>query len=216
MNPEPADVDRHSILFAHARLPTGEEHDWSVGSMTKQSHSFTLVTRIRALATELRRHDSEWADRLCDVSSERELLNVVASLFNLSHALEPSRKQTDDDVLSRRISAFVRTNLRKGLTLKLLARFLGYSEKYCSDLFQATMGESFSGYLKRQRIERAEALLKTTDKGVADIATAIGFSDQFAFSHFFKRETGRSPIQFRSSHRRRSPKRSRLPSKESP
>lgn len=172
--------------------------------MTKPVPSLELPDRIRMLAAELRRQAPRWADRLSAVTSEQELLDVVAQLFNLSHAVGPA-EIVPDAALSTRISAFMRTNLHKGLTLKVLARFLGYSEKYCSDLFHATMGESFSEHLKRRRLETAMALLTTTDKRMAEIATATGFSDQFAFSHFFKRATGQSPVQFRSRQRRLGP-----------
>lgn len=160
-----------------------------------------LPDRLLELAAELRPQAPQCADRLAAVTSEQELLQVVADLFNLRHALASSRKARPACTLSTQISAFVAANLHKGVTLKLLARFLGYSEKYCSDLFHATMGESFSAYLKRRRLETAVTLLTTTDRPVAAIAAATGFSDQFAFSHFFKRATGQSPMQFRLQHR---------------
>jgi AraC-like DNA-binding protein len=100
--------------------------------------------------------------------------------------------------LAGRITRFINENLHRGLTLKVLANFLGYSEKYCSDLFYRIMGESFSGYMRRHRVERAQSLLTTTAQTLAEVATAVGFSDQFAFSHFFKRATGHSPREIRS------------------
>jgi AraC-like DNA-binding protein len=137
---------------------------------------------------------------------------VVCKLFNLSAALTPARDSTPgQNGLSGEIAQFISRNLHKGLTLKLLAQFLGYSEKYCSDLFHSTMGESFSHYLKRHRTDAAATLLTTTDKSIADIASALGFSDQFAFSHFFKRATGRSPSEFRVAHTQRRPLRTSMP-----
>ncbi|WP_181416583.1 helix-turn-helix transcriptional regulator [Nitrospira lenta] len=164
-----------------------------------------LTGRIHTLTAELSRYAPQWADRLAQVKSERELLEVVSSLFNLAHILKPEDEDTapPQPSLPTRIHKFMTDNLHRGLTLKLLSQFLGYSEKYCSDLFHSTMGESFSAHLKRRRLEIASRLLETTDKGVAEIATVIGFCDQFAFSHFFKRATGQSPIQFRSERSRR-------------
>ncbi len=89
------------------------------------------------------------------------------------------------------------TNLHRGLTLKDLAKFLGYSEKYCSELFQIHLGEPFSLYLKRLRLEEAKHLLGIGQLPLAQVAQRLGFSDQFAFSHFFKRALGYSPKQFR-------------------
>lgn len=211
MSPEPAKVDPRSSLLIEVHPLLCGRQTGSARAMAKHPHSLKLFDRIRTLAAELRHHDPKWADRLSGVSSEQELLDIVAALLNLSHALRVSRAETvGDAALSTRISAFVRTNLHKGLTLKLLARFLGYSEKYCSDLFQATMGEPFSEHLKRRRLEKSRTLLTTTDRSMADIASETGFSDQFAFSHFFKRATGYSPMEFRSRHRPRPRKASTL------
>jgi len=128
--------------------------------------------RLRTLSSELRAQSPHWADRL-----------------------EPANETT---TLAGRITRFINENLHRGLTLKVLANFLGYSEKYCSDLFYRIMGESFSGYMRRHRVERAQSLLTTTAQTLAEVATAVGFSDQFAFSHFFKRATGHSPREIRS------------------
>jgi AraC-like DNA-binding protein len=180
--------------------------------MTKPTMPGFHSERLRDLTAELRRHAPRWADRLAKAKTEHELLEVVSKLFNLSAALPPARDSTiDRNNLSGEIARFISRNLHQGLTLKILAQFLGYTEKYCSDLFHSTMGEPFSRYLKRRRTDAAVALLTTTDKPLTEIASAVGFSDQFAFSHFFKRMTGRSPRDFRIAHARRRPPRMPLP-----
>jgi AraC-like DNA-binding protein len=180
--------------------------------MTKPTRSEFRSERLHDLTDELRRHAPRWADRLSNARTEHELLEVVSKLFNLSSALPPARDSTiDRNNLSGEIARFISRNLHQGLTLKILAQFLGYSEKYCSDLFHSTMGEPFSRYLKRQRTDAAAVLLTTTDKSLAEIASAVGFSDQFAFSHFFKRMTGRSPRDFRIAHARHRPPRIPMP-----
>lgn len=173
--------------------------------MTRSTNPTILSDRLRNITAELRRYAPQWGERLSSATTERELLEVVCELFKLTSALTPDHDSSvDSEDLSGHITLFISSNLHKGLTLKALAQFLGYSEKYCSDLFQSTMGESFSGYLKRRRTETAISLLTTTDKSVSEIAAALGFSDQFAFSHFFKRSTGRSPREFRTDPDHRS------------
>lgn len=155
--------------------------------------------RTLSSTTEWRRQVPPWAAKLAHVTSEKELLEAVADLCNFRHDVPFWDDATDPEAsLAARMAAFIHENLHKGLTLKVLAQFLGYSEKYCSELFRDIMGESFSSHVKRQRLIHATRLLSSTDKGMAEIARAIGFSDQFAFSHFFKRATGLSPIQIRT------------------
>jgi AraC-like DNA-binding protein len=90
------------------------------------------------------------------------------------------------------------SHLHQEPTLKDLSLFLGYSEKYCSQLFHTVIGQSFRFYLKTLRVERAKLLLQEGHVSLIEIATALGFSDQFAFSHFFKNAVGSSPTYFRT------------------
>ena len=105
------------------------------------------------------------------------------------------------DGLHEQIHRFMAANLHRRPTLKDLAAFLGYSEKYCSDFFKVMMGEPFSQYGKRLRLEQAQRLLADGQATLAQIADSLGFSDQFAFSHFFKRAVGCAPNQFRERSR---------------
>ncbi|GMV51114.1 helix-turn-helix transcriptional regulator [Nitrospirales bacterium NOB] len=111
---------------------------------------------------------------------------------------------TTDDTLTvaDRLQAFLSGRLGERITLKELSRFLGYSEKYASDVFQRYMGLPFSQHLKQLRIDKATSMLLEDGHTIAGIAETVGFSDAFAFSHFFKRAIGCSPSEFRRQHLR--------------
>ena len=148
------------------------------------------------LIQEFREYTENWIKRmrLLQPTNEPQAIaqevvdELFLHIFNFSPSLNP---------LPRQIHDFIVSNLRQGVTLRDLAKFLGYSEKYCSELFQTHMGEPFSLYLKRVRIEKAKRLLEDDSIGLTSIADALGFGDQFAFSHFFKKATGQSPRLFR-------------------
>ena len=174
---------------------------------TKSSPSPRFADRLHILASELRTHSPEWADRLEQVRTEHELRDLVCDLFNLSHTIcSHESALPPPSTLPARIAAFIRDNIHRGMSLKMLVQFLGYSEKYCSDLFSRMMGEPFSTYLRRYRVERGSTLLRTSGRTLPEIAASLGFSDQFAFSHFFKRATGYSPMALRMLHIRQQPR----------
>lgn len=191
---------------------TSPSHTQPLAWMNHPTNSPMVTDRLRGLIEELYQDDPHSADQLSNARTEQDFLSSVCRLFDLSRTLTfshaASRDRTD---LADAIAHFMSRNLHRGPTLKTLAQFLGYSEKYCSELFRSTMGESFSGYLKRRRTERATILLRTTDQSVAEIASVLGFSDQFTFSHFLKRSMGQSPRAFRTTRTRRCPFRPQIP-----
>lgn len=57
-------------------------------------------------------------------------------------------------------------------------------------------GVSFSSVLDGLLLDRAQLLLKTTSRGVTDIAFQLGYSDAAHFSRAFRRWTGMMPSQY--------------------
>lgn len=172
--------------------------------MIQSSTSNIALDWLGRFSSELRTQSPQWAERLDKVKTEQDMGILICDLFNLKHAIPVDNTcSVAEQSLSAKIAHFIKENLHRGLTLKVLADFLGYSEKYCSDLFYRVMGESFSRYIKRHKIERANSLLTTTSQTLTEIAAALGFSDQFAFSHFFKRATGHAPMEIRPAQGRR-------------
>jgi AraC-like DNA-binding protein len=80
-----------------------------------------------------------------------------------------------------------------------LAGAAGLSRAHFSREFRAAFGESPHAYLLTRRLERAAALLRTTDRSVADICMAVGLESVGSFTSSFKRCYGETPTQYRAS-----------------
>lgn len=101
------------------------------------------------------------------------------------------------DAVAERLRTFLSARVSERVTLKELSRLLGYSEKYASDVFRRYMGSSLSKHVKELRLNKATSMLLEERHTITTIAESVGFSDAFAFSHFFKRAVGCSPTEYR-------------------
>ena len=85
------------------------------------------------------------------------------------------------------------------LDVAALAREAGLSRAHFSAEFRRAFGESPHAYLLTRRLERAAALLRTTDHSVADICMSVGLSSVGSFTTSFRRIFGLSPTAYRAS-----------------
>src|SRR5512132_3106904 len=81
-----------------------------------------------------------------------------------------------------------------------LARAAGLSRAHFSREFRRAFGESPHAYLLTRRLERAAALLRNTDRSVAEICMAVGLQSVGSFTTSFKRVYGVSPTAYRAAH----------------
>jgi AraC-like DNA-binding protein len=81
-----------------------------------------------------------------------------------------------------------------------LARAAGLSRAHFSREFRRAFGDSPHAYLLTRRLERAAALLRTTDRSVADICMSVGLLSVGSFTTSFKRMFGTSPTAYRASY----------------
>src|SRR5919198_6044617 len=85
------------------------------------------------------------------------------------------------------------------LTVDDLARAAGLSRAHFSREFSREFGESPQAYLLTRRLERAAALLRTTDHSVADVCFSVGLQSVGSFTSSFTRTYGVSPTAYRAS-----------------
>src|ERR687887_596034 len=80
-----------------------------------------------------------------------------------------------------------------------LARAAGLSRAHFSREFRHAFGESPHAYLLTRRLERAAALLRTTDRSIADICFSVGLQSIGSFTTSFTRTYGVSPTAYRAA-----------------
>lgn len=80
-----------------------------------------------------------------------------------------------------------------------LGRAAGLSRAHFSREFRRAFGEPPHAYLLTRRMERAAALLRSTDNSVAEICLAVGLQSVGSFTTSFTRTYGKSPTAYRDS-----------------
>ncbi|MGW1786242.1 cupin domain-containing protein [Streptomyces sp. NPDC002143] len=84
-------------------------------------------------------------------------------------------------------------------TVESLAHTVAMSRPAFARQFKAVVGLTPLAYLSRVRIDLAARLLRDTGDPVGEIAQAVGYSSEFAFSRAFSREHGIAPGRYRRS-----------------
>jgi AraC-like DNA-binding protein len=85
------------------------------------------------------------------------------------------------------------------LTVDDLAAAAKLSRAHFSREFRRAFGESPHGYLLTRRLERAAALLRNTDRSVAEICFSVGLQSVGSFTTSFTRTYGIPPTAYRAS-----------------
>ncbi len=95
-----------------------------------------------------------------------------------------------------RALALIERGLGEKMTVSGLARGIGVSEAGLHQLFRDSLGTSPGRYLAKRRMATAANLLAKPDVQISEVALAVGYSDQSAFTRAFTREFGRAPKAF--------------------
>jgi AraC-like DNA-binding protein len=86
------------------------------------------------------------------------------------------------------------------LSVDDMARAASMSRAHFSREFRRAFGEPPHAYLLTRRLERAAALLRTTDRSVTEICFAVGLQSVGSFTTSFTRTYGMSPTAYRATY----------------
>lgn len=99
------------------------------------------------------------------------------------------------------VMEWMHANLAEQLTLEIVARQAHMSPRTLERRFRTETGESLQGWVSRQRVERARALLEETDLPITDVAYSSGFGSTQAMRRHFLTYAGASPRDYRAAFR---------------
>jgi AraC family transcriptional regulator len=96
----------------------------------------------------------------------------------------------------RRTLSYIEDQPNARISLDDLAAAAGLSRFHFARVFRKHIGMSPAAYVERSRIERAKAMMRLGQLSLADIAYAVGFSDQSHFARRFRVHEGRTPSDY--------------------
>ena len=108
----------------------------------------------------------------------------------------PGRMPGLDPRVLARVIDFIEGNISRSIGLAELAEHSGVSRFHFARLFRLSTGLSPIAYVERCRLRHAHDLLRKGQLPIAEIALAVGFSDQSEFTRRFHRHMGTTPAAF--------------------
>ena len=109
------------------------------------------------------------------------------------------KEETKDPVLERIMSYIEEHISDSDIGVGDMAAAAAVSRSGLQRKLKQTMGVTPQDLLREARIKRACQLLRTSNKTIAEVAYACGFSDPKYFSRSFKQSTGQSPTEYKNA-----------------
>ena len=129
------------------------------------------------------------------VSRMEYLLSKVLSGDSIPHSENVSA--SEENYL--RIVEAIRTNLNKRRSVSFLAQSCNMSTSNAKRVFAKYAGCGISTYYNEAVVAEAEKML-VSGRSVGEISRSLGFVNQNYFSSFFKRITGKTPLEWKKEN----------------
>ncbi|MDA9451222.1 MULTISPECIES: helix-turn-helix transcriptional regulator [unclassified Bradyrhizobium] len=154
-----------------------------------------LIQRLAAILIEELERPAHPAQRLIAEGASCALAAHLVRSYDATAAecLAPEATFAPDALSA--VFEYIEQNL-SGVTLSELAHVSGVSRFHFARLFKRSVGLSPIAFVERSRIERAKEMIRMRKHSLAEVALAVGFSDQSHFTRRFRVHANCTPAAF--------------------
>ncbi len=93
----------------------------------------------------------------------------------------------------------IKRNINRQLTVQTICTEIGVSQYHFMRKFKIEIGMTVGAYIKKEKIAHAKFLLVYTNQSISEISEYLIFNSQSYFTSVFKKETGKTPFEYRKS-----------------
>jgi two-component system, response regulator YesN len=130
-------------------------------------------------------------DTILDI--QQWMKNILGSVIDyIAQNKKSNNKKVINDILK-----IIEENYSKNITITDISKEIFLSYNYISIIFKREIGESFTDYLAKYRLEKAKQMLKESNLKVYQISNMVGYNNISHFCSIFKSFYGVSPSEFR-------------------
>lgn len=162
-------------------------------------HDDPRAQEIRVMLRQIDREFLQKAD-CYDLMVKNMLLTTLVLIRRYYAAwFEPNTGRQNAALVEqlRTVMQYIDENLFADLNLEMLSDAAHMSRSHFSSLFKQLNGLSPWEYIVSRRVSHAANLLRTTSLPVTQIAIACGFNSTANFNYAFRRQTSKTPTQYR-------------------
>lgn len=120
------------------------------------------------------------------------LLQACVSYIGTEEILRINRP-----IIAKQIAEYIDAHLNDKITTESLCAEFHVARHILYDIFEKNFNATVQRYIADKRLELAKSLLVSTDKSMRQIADETGSSQYNFFIHYFKKQTGITPLQYR-------------------
>lgn len=99
----------------------------------------------------------------------------------------------------RKVEDHIAENLAEEISVERLAELVELSPSHFAHVFKETTGMTPLQFVTRQRITRAQQLIRETSRSLIDVGLDVGYTSPSHFAQVFRRVVGVTPTEFRNS-----------------
>lgn len=151
--------------------------------------------------------------RTYEVQGDAYEIYILGCIYKILHFVSQiTCRRRQESVVGRRqrsnveklnaVLEYVETHYDVSISIEDVSRLMCLSPNYFCRFFKSVMGLTFFEYLNMYRCDKAEYMLKFTDKSVTEVAFATGFSSVQYFNRVYKQYKEERPSDVRKWRQR--------------
>ena len=127
------------------------------------------------------------------------IVQIICEEQGKAYDIQPRQKK--DSYRFKQITQYIKDNITDPIMAKDIAHYAHLSEKQVSRIISAEKDITTKKYINQLRLKKSKEMLMDKRYTIKEISDILGFSSEYYFNKFFKREEGLPPGVFRHNAR---------------